>query len=201
MATNRLEKERDFMIEAMLPDVAFDGWNTDLLTQTHRESGIKTPLSKLFPKNIQSVLDHFADKADRAMLAELDRLDLDVLRIRDRIGAGVMARLNALDSHKPAVSAALGWYALPPRSFLLPKIVWRTADRLWWAAGDTATDYNHYTKRGLLSGVLSATTLYWLNDSSDDHGDTQAFLDRRIDNVMTIGKTIGKATGKFRKTA
>ena len=47
---------------------------------------------------------------------------------------------------------------------------------------------NWYTKRATLSGVYSATVLFWLGDSSEGHQDTWAFLDRRIENVMQIEK-------------
>ena len=98
-------------------------------------------------------------------------------------------RLEILQPHKPAVSAALAFMALPPRNLHLPKMVWTTADRLWQAAaGDTATDFNHYTKRLLLAGVLTSTTLYWLNDKSHGQENTWAFLDRRIANVLKVGQ-------------
>ena len=51
-------------------------------------------------------------------------------------------------------------------------------------AGDTATDYNHYSKRAILGSVYGATLAVFLNDDSDDHADTKAFLARRIDGVM-----------------
>jgi ubiquinone biosynthesis protein COQ9 len=74
--------------------------------------------------------------------------------------------------------------------------VWATADAIWWFAGDTATDFNHYTKRGLLAGVLGSTTLYWLSDNSEGQRGTEAFLMRRLQDVLKIGKTLGRA-GRF----
>ncbi len=104
----------------------------------------------------------------------------------------------ATGTGREAVRAALTFLALPPRNIHLPKCVWATADKIWRAAGDTATDYNHYTKRILLSGVLSATTLYWLNDDSAKKEKTWAFLDRRIDNVLKIGQGMNQVIGKLK---
>ena len=59
---------------------------------------------------------------------------------------------------------------------------------MWRIAGDTSTDFNFYTKRGLLAGVYGSTVLYWLSDVSEDQKDTWAFLERRIADVMTIPK-------------
>lgn len=65
-------------------------------------------------------------------------------------------------------------------------------DDVWHAAGDKSTDYNWYTKRGLLAGVYTATELYMLTDYSPEFADTWDVLDRRLQDVMTIGKLLGQ---------
>jgi ubiquinone biosynthesis protein COQ9 len=67
-------------------------------------------------------------------------------------------------------------------------LLYRTVDAIWYAAGDRSTDFNFYTKRGLLAAVHAATTLYWLDDRSEGGADTAAFLDRRLTEVMAIPK-------------
>jgi ubiquinone biosynthesis protein COQ9 len=84
------------------------------------------------------------------------------------------------------VRRALTVLALPHNVPLSLKLLYETVDQMWYAAGDTATDFNFYTKRGLLAGVYAATTLYWLDDRSPDAADTHAFLDRRLADVMAI---------------
>jgi len=90
----------------------------------------------------------------------------------------------------------LSYWTMPPRGVRAGGVVWRTADRIWDWAGDTATDYNRYTKRALLCGVIGSTTLAWLGDGSGDMTATRAFLSRRIENVMQIGKFVGKIKGR-----
>ena len=65
-------------------------------------------------------------------------------------------------------------------------------DRIWTVLGDTARDFNWYSKRATLSGVYSSTVLYWLGDDSLDHQATWEFLDRRIEDVMRFEKTKAK---------
>jgi ubiquinone biosynthesis protein COQ9 len=65
---------------------------------------------------------------------------------------------------------------------------YRTVDAIWRVAGDQATDFNFYTKRGLLAAVLASTTLFWLDDASEGHAETWGFLDRRIAGIMKIPK-------------
>ena len=43
-------------------------------------------------------------------------------------------------------------------------------------------------QRALLSGVYTATLLYWFGDDSEDSAATWAFLDNRIENVMSFEK-------------
>ena len=63
--------------------------------------------------------------------------------------------------------------------------------------GDRSTDYNFYTKRALLAGVISSTALYWLEDKSAGCTDSWAFLDRRIADVMKIPQAMARF-GKLR---
>ena len=123
--------------------------------------------------------------------------DVADMKVREKITHGVRARLMALSAHRDAFKASLKYMMHPLRGMHLKKLTWQTADRLWYAAGDRATDYNHYTKRVLLSGVLASTTLYWLRDTSDDYENTWAFLDRRIQNVMSVGGYISKIKNRF----
>lgn len=184
---------RDAILLAALPDVPFDGWTDTLLTRACQKADVdEATCADLFPNGVKSLITHFSNWADRTCEQRLRDAMLDNMRVRDRIALGVRTRLEILTPFKPAVSAALGRAIDPRLGAQLPHTVWRTADSLWWMAGDTATDWNHYSKRALLSGVLASTGLYWLSDESPGHADTWDFLDRRIDNVMTLGKGIGK---------
>lgn len=176
---------------AALPDVPFDGWTPALMARTARRLKLsEDKIAAAFPGGVQDLVAHFSDWTTDEMLARLKKQDLAALRVRDRITLGVRTRLEILGPYKQAVAAALAFLARPPHSLRLPRLVWQVADRIWWTAGDTATDYNHYTKRALLAGVLSATTLYWINDTSRGHEQTWKFLDRRIDNVLKIGQKL-----------
>lgn len=190
---------RATLLEAALPDIAFDGWQDSVLEAACAKTGIDIDVAdKALPGGMADLALYFSTWADDKMLAALADHDMSNMRIRDRIALGVRTRLEILAPWKQAVSAAAPALGLSARSFRIPKAIWQTADKIWVAAGDTATDYNRYTKRFLLSGVLTTTTLFWLSDDSDLHGETWAFLDRRIDNVLKIGRNIGGISDKLR---
>ena len=72
---------------------------------------------------------------------------------------------------------------------------------MWYAAGDHSTDWNHYSKRGLLVSVYFSTVLYWLSDEGDgsgDYPDTWAFLERRIDDVLKTFSLPRRLMERFR---
>ena len=193
------QKLKDKILLAALPDVTFDGWSAGLFLQAARKIGMpEDDVRALFPKGPLDLILHFSDWADRAVLEKLPPpKKFMALKVRERIALGVRTRLEALAPHKDALRQSLGFFALPWRKPLLAKMVWKSADHIWHAAGDAATDYNYYSKRTLLAGVMSSTTLCWLGDSSKNHQDTWEFLDRRIDNVLKIGQLIGR----FKKKA
>jgi len=103
-----------------------------------------------------------------------------------------MERFYIMQDYRQAEQAALAFWAVPLHSPKAGRVLWRTADRIWNRAGDTATDYNHYTKRGLLSGVIGSVALVWLNDDSDGLKTTEDFLGRRIENIMQLGRFLGR---------
>lgn len=190
------KKEKDrkaLVLEAALPGVAFDGWTEELLARAGSRLRLgEDGIAEIFPEGALGLVKYFSEWADEEMLARLPEKKLAPLKVRARVALAVRARLELLAPHKQAVSQALSFLAPPPRNIYLAKMVWKTADAIWRRAGDTATDFNHYTKRLLLAGVLTSTTLYWLNDRSAGHEKTWAFLDRRIGNVLAIGRRIGK---------
>lgn len=178
---------RDRILLATLPHVAFDGWTDKALRAGVAVLGFGPEMAlRAFPDGIPELVDHFADWADRRMLAELERRNAAAMRVRDRIAAGVRVRLEVLAPHREATRRVLAFLALPPNAPLATRLLWRTVDAMWYAAGDNATDFNYYTKRGLLAAVYATTVLCWLADSSEDFADTWAFLDRRIADVMKV---------------
>jgi len=193
MNKSDVQQIRDEIIEAALADVTFDGWSWDGVCAAAEKAGHKMIVaSAVFPGKMVDVLDGFADLADRKMLEALEGVRGEDLRVRDRVKTALMARFSFLAPHKEALRQSVQFWILPTRKPRAAKIIWRTADRIWVFAGDTASDYNRYTKRGLLSGVITAATLYWLHSNEETLGSLESFVDRRIENVLQFGKVIGR---------
>lgn len=191
--TDDVSDIRDAIIEKALPHVAFDGWTVTALAAGARDAGLDAARAELaFPGGPIEAIRHFSAWLDRRMLDALEARDLKAMKVRQRIATAVMTRLDLALPHREAVRRSLAALALPHNAPVALGLLYRTVDAMWHAAGDTATDFNFYTKRGLLAGVVSATTLYWLSDESEGQADTRQFLDRRIAEVMEVPKILGR---------
>ena len=188
-----IESTRRRLLGATLNHVPFDGWTMTALQRAAADLGLDAATAvNAFPGGAVELIAFHSAEADRRMLDELQPLNLPGMRVRDRIAAAVRLRLEQNTAHREAIRRALAFLALPQNGPLGLKCLYRTVDAMWYAAGDTSTDYNFYTKRLLLSGVYSSTLLFWLNDESEDFAETWAFLSRRIDEVLKIGGNLGK---------
>ena len=145
-----------------------------------------------FPGGPVEMVEFMSLEADRRMLEALEREDLAALKVRERVALGVRRRLELYARDREAIRRALAVLALPQNGPLALRLLYRTVDAIWYAAGDTATDFNFYTKRMLLAGVYATTLLHWLDDKSEGFAGTSAFLDRRLADVMRIQQAKGK---------
>lgn len=176
------------LLDAAVMHVPFDGWSEATFAAAIIDSGVdRTVARAVCPRGAVDLAVAYHLAGDAAMVAALAEAPLADMRFRDKVAHAVRLRLEGVEE-KEAVRRGTTLFALPQYAPDGAKLIWGTADAIWTALGDTSDDINWYTKRATLSGVYSATALYWLGDDSDDHEETWAFLDRRIENVMQIEK-------------
>jgi ubiquinone biosynthesis protein COQ9 len=175
------------MLDAALMHVPFDGWSPATFNAAIKDSGLDPALARaVCPRGAVDLAVAYHRRGDAKMLEGLAQADLSELRFRDRIAKAVRLRLEAGD--REAIRRGSTLFALPHHAPEGAGLIWETSDKIWTALGDTSDDVNWYSKRATLSGVYSATLLYWLGDASEGHQATWSFLDRRIDDVMQIEK-------------
>jgi ubiquinone biosynthesis protein COQ9 len=182
------------VLDAALPQAAFDGFTAKVLEAAGKEVGIGgTDLARLFPEGPLALVEFYSAAVDREMEERLAAMDLPAMKIRVRIAEAVKTRLAILRRHKEAARRAAALLSLPMHAGLAARLMYRTVDAMWRAAGDTATDFNFYSKRGILAGVYGATLVRWFADASADEAATNDFLAARIENVMQFEKFKAKA--------
>jgi ubiquinone biosynthesis protein COQ9 len=185
---------RDAILAEALKGAAFDGFTPLALERAATDAGrSKAELAAAFPRGAIDLLRWWSVKADDAAAAGAGEQREPPMKIREKVAAGVEARLAFLRPHKEAARRAAAFLALPHNAPEAARLVWASADAIWRAMGDPSTDFNFYSKRAILSGVLSSTFARWLADDSEDEAATRAFLAARIDNVMQFEKFKARA--------
>jgi len=188
-----LEMTLDELRAALAPllpaHAAFDGWSDKALAMAGSELGVPAERAKLcFPGGAVEMIDAWFDAVDIAMARAWPLERIEKLKIRERIRDLVLYRIEVMGPHKEALRRAFAILAQPQNAMTCAKLAWRAADRMWRIAGDRATDFNHYSKRGILSALYTSTMLVFLDDQTEGLVETRGFLDRRIDDVMRFEK-------------
>lgn len=184
-----LDEIRAALAPLIADNAAFDGWTNEALTLAADTAGVDQDVARLaFTGGAVAMIDAWFAYVDNAMTIAVPDVALQRMKIRARITALVEARLAAVADNREALRRALAVLAMPQNIARATRLGWRTVDLIWRQAGDTATDYNHYTKRTILGGVYAATITVFINDESEDWADTRAFLGRRIEGIMRFEK-------------
>lgn len=184
-----LAETRAALLTAAIENVAFDGFVPRAIDDAAAKLKIAPEMARLaFPGGPRDLLRAWSHQLDDTVKAKLEAEDWSGLKIREKVTRALRARIEAMAAHRIAARRAAAYLAIPSNAALGAELSFRTADMIWRLAGDTATDFNFYSKRVLLQGVMTATLLFWFSDESEDDAETWAFLDRRIENVLRLEK-------------
>jgi ubiquinone biosynthesis protein COQ9 len=195
----QVDDETSLIIDALLPQVPFDGWTSKSLRQALQSIGQPPEDAPLiFPGGAGEMIEAFCALADQRMADAAVAADLAAYRVPGRVRAILAIRFEQNRVNREAIRRALAWLTLPNHAAAAARITAGTVDAIWHAAGDKSADFSWYTKRGILAAVYSATLLYWLNDTSEENENTLRFLDRRLENVAQIGRLRKKIADKTR---
>ena len=189
----------DEMAQALAPAVAdaaiFDGWTDKAVASAAEFEGLDPDVARLaYPGGAMDMIEAWISATDRAM-AEMIRQ----MGFSQRIRSLVVFRIEQAAKKREALRRALVVMAMPQNAVRTAKLSWRTADLMWRMAGDTATDFNHYSKRAILASIYAATLAVLVDDDSANQAETYAFLYRRLQDVARFGKAKAKFTGADRE--
>ena len=119
-------------------------------------------------------------------------------RVNEKIRFLVILRLKLIDEFFNKVD--LVKLALKQNSFVkLNQMIFNVSDEIWFLSGDTSTDFNYYSKRGILMNIYSLSYLYNLNQ--EDFSKTEKFINKQIDLTLTFGKVKSKFKKIFQSKA
>lgn len=185
-------------MEAALEIAGFEGWSDNTLVKAAVRAGMAPQEAhRLFPGGVREAFTLYSEMLNEQLAAEATATNLEEMRTHERVIWLVRKRLEIMEPHKEAVRRLVAISLLPGYNGQAMQALWQACDTIWYLAGDRSTDFNYYTKRGLLAKVYSATLVVWLEDHSPDQAETWAFLEARIGDVLTIGKQLGMANQRL----
>lgn len=200
MSDLTLDELRLALAPAIADAAVFDGWSDAALIAAAAQEGVDADVARLaFPGGAMDMIAAWITNIDDAMAVALPPERLAEMKIRERIRSLVQFRLDAVAGQEEALRRALAIMAMPQNARRSLKLGWHSADVMWRLAGDTATDYNHYSKRAILGSLYAATLAIFVGDESEGKAETRAFLDRRIESVMTFEKVKAQWLGGDRE--
>jgi len=181
-------KNKQKILEIFLDNSLLNGWNNESLKEAAREAEFTdADVNIFFEKGIYSFIDFYIDEGNKKLEKKFENIDLEPLKIRDKIKELVKARLLIEENNKRALRS-LTAISKGKKIPNLLKNSYKIADKMWEISGDKSTDFNFYTKRLILSKVFSKTLLKFIHDNSADNQKSWDFLDKEIERVMKIGK-------------
>ncbi|MDB5433618.1 MAG: rpsU-divergently transcribed protein [Caulobacter sp.] len=185
VATGWAEEAEQRVLDGAVSVAPQSGWR-GAYVRAAREAGMSVAEAELLmPGGARDLAALLSRRHDQTALETLAKTNPSPLKIRDRIRAAVLARLDAAKADQEAVRPWAGFLAFPTNLPLALRLVWESSDHLWRWAGDTSTDENHYSKRAILSGILISTLAIDLGQGRDA---ALTHLNARIDNVMSFEK-------------
>lgn len=195
MTRSSLDDWKDRVLAAALPRVEFHGWSLRLLNEAGAEAGAdEAQMAALYPRGPADLVVQYSSDCDRQMTALLGEQDLTALKIRERAILAVRTRIDVAGHYKMAAKRAAAFLTFPLNAADGVQCLARTSDAMWVAMGDKSADFSWYTRRATLGVVYSACLIYWFTDESENAADTQAFIEKRIADVMQFEKVKAQAS-------
>jgi ubiquinone biosynthesis protein COQ9 len=192
------ESLKNKYVAEVLKNAAFEGWNDLSFTKAAKSLKLDQNYGYImFPGGLVELINYFNRDVDLQLIQRLKLLDLQAMKVRERIFVAVMLRLEILTPNKAALRRLIGFYAMPQNLAKALCASWEVADVIWHGLNDNSTDFNYYTKRAILAGVYSASLLSWVNDT--DISTTEIYVKKRINNALTIGNAKNIIKQKVKK--
>ncbi|MEO6247943.1 MAG: COQ9 family protein [Sphingomicrobium sp.] len=177
-------------------NAVFDGWTDRAVASAAAALAIDPDVARLaFPDKPPKMVAAYVEGIDEALVGNFPPEKVQAMRVSQRIRAILLKRFELMLPAREAIRLGLAILAMPQNLLAAARLGWSSADLMWRLAGDSATDFNHYSKRAILGSIYTATLLVWLDDASEGQGDTIAFLDRRLGEVGRFEKAKANWTG------
>lgn len=197
---DRYISQKNALMQVLSKLLPFNNWDARLLEEAESAVGFTKGYNYImFPGGLDEVVDYFEQWSDSATVEYLANVPIPH-RVRDKILLALKHRIigaidgdknkaEILNNYRHAHIKTVSYLLRPDNIPLSVKIAWRSCDMIWRYAGDKSTDFNFYSKRGLLLSVYSSSIMFFIADESPEFVDTQDFMADSLENIINITKS------------
>jgi len=175
------------LLNTFLKNAAVKGWNQAALQSATHDLAIP-PLEarRLFPDGLSELADYYIDEINNSLSSRYAQEAENGWKLSQKVAFALKLRFAIMAEHKKAISKLQSFLILPQNISHATRMLFRTADHIWYLVGDRSTDFNFYTKRISLAAIYGSAILFWLNDHSENHIETAAFIDRQLQRHVSF---------------
>ena len=160
-------------------------WSEDMLRLVNERCNFKKNYYHiLFQEGLSEVIAEYENYLNQQMLTMLSE-EKNLKKIRKKIARALEIRITQIVPKQAALNHS-AYFLLPVNIFSGLEHATIICDKIWKFAGDKSTDFNYYTKRGLLLPVYLAAQTYYFADESEDYSATKEFIKSSLDNIINI---------------
>ena len=116
----------------VLDDINLNGWSKNFFDSYSRE-GIFTnnEIRVFFPNGRADFLRYWFDISEKLMLEDLSKVEIQELKVREKIKKIIRVRLERWKSYKVAIKRTLPILIMPSSDTLLSFSLMKTSDSIW----------------------------------------------------------------------
>ncbi|MFK7973805.1 MAG: COQ9 family protein [Rickettsiaceae bacterium] len=185
------QKLKIMFFQKLLASLETNNWSERIIKDIELELDVTLGYYHiLFPNGLLEIVSSFEEWLDHNMIEQLKTITRPT-KIRDQIALALVTRIINISAKNVALNTC-SFLWLPSNIAAGFKINGRTCDVIWRYAGDKSTDFNYYSKRGLLLGVYKAAQAFYFVDNSRNHQDTVHFIKNSLDRIINIASLKSK---------
>ena len=182
---NQQETNRNILFKELCELLDSTHWSDELISMAETNCQFTINYHKLlFPNGKAELVQSFENWLDIEMLSTLKKIETPK-KIREQIALALETRIINLVS-KNVILKNSSFFLIPSNLLYGNESACQTCDLIWKYAGDKSTDYNYYTKRGLLLPVYLSAKTFYIADNSKNHEKTKEFIKNALDNIINI---------------
>ena len=186
MKKHKLNDDRKLILRESLKLIKINGWNDNLFELISKKNNIKfEKIIPLFPNGYKDLLKYYFDELNHKITIASKKLNLSKIKTHEKVRALIHLRLLEYKKEKDSIRRAYFTLLLPSNSKIFSIIMFRIVDQIWFLAGDTSTDFNYYSKRGILFAVYNSSVIFLINNDFNITK-TLNFLDKKLQKVSKI---------------